>query len=362
MHTRVSRWAAVGTALAVVLTLASCGGDDSGGGDGGGDAGDGSGEVSGTLRIFAYVDAFDPDVFDPFLDQYPDLDVQKAEIAGDTEAVAKLKGGFETDIVNTCAGPVDQEIEDGSLQPIDTSRIDDWDEIYPFFKQVKGVDVDGETFMLPLVGGAYGLIYRPSAFDTPPTSWMDLYTADVRVATPDDPLTNIIAAGLALGYLPPQDMTPEQLAEVKDLLVEQKSRVASYYTGAAVSTLWKNGEVDLVPQDVTLIGEVDGEDIAFAPMETPLAWTCGYALASSAENLDAAYAFLNYALSPTVQTVQAEKFSYLVSNQASAAELSPEVREVSGQDNVEGYRDSATFDSPADIDAWTSLWQEVKAS
>lgn len=351
MHTRVL----VGAVAALSLAVAGCGSDDKGG--------DGeSGGVSGTLRIFAYVDAFDPDVFDPFLDQYPDLDVQKAEIAGDTEAVAKLKGGFETDIVNTCAGPVDQEIADDSLQPIDTARIDDWDQIYPFFKQVKGVEVDGETYMLPLVGGAYGLVYRPSVFDTPPTSWMDLYTTDARIGAPDDPLTNIIAAGLALGYSTPQEMTGDELEEVKDLLIEQKKHVASYYDGAAVGTLWLNGEIDIVPQDLTLIGEVDGEDIAFAPMETPLAWTCGYAIASSAENLDASYAFLNYALSPLVQKVQAEKFSYLVSNQSSAEELSAEVREASGQDNVENYRNSATFDSPVDIDAWTELWQDVKAS
>jgi spermidine/putrescine-binding protein len=349
------------TLVAAALALAGCGG----GGDSSSSVSDGSSgpsKPSGTLRIFAYVDAFDPDVFDPFLDQYPDVDVEKAEIAGDTAAVAKLKGGFKTDIVNTCAGPIDQEIDNGSLQPIDTSRIDDWDEIYPFFKQVKGVEVDGKTYMVPMVGGAYGLIYRPSAFSTPPTSWMDLYTTDKRIGTPDDPLTNIITAGLALGIDTPQEMTSDQLAQVKDLLVKQKDHVASYYEGSAVTTLWKNDEIDLVPTDVTMIAQVDGEDVAFAPMDPPLAWTCGYSLASSAENLDAAYAFLNYALSPAVQTVQATKFSYLVSNRASAEQESKKVREASGQDNVEDYRSSATFDSPADMDAWTSLWQEVKSS
>ena len=349
------------TLVAASLALAGCGG----GGDkenAGNDASPGSGGVSGTLRIFAYTDAFDPDVFNPFLDQYPDVEVEKAEIAGDTAAVAKLKGGFGTDIVNTCAGPVDQEIDNGSLQPIDTSRIDGWDEIYPFFKQVKGVDVNGKTYMLPMVGGAYGLIYRPSVYSTPPTSWMDLYTTDKRIGTPDDPLTNIITAGLALGIDTPQDMTADQLDQVKDLLIKQKDHVASYYDGSAVTTLWKNDEIDLVPTDVTMIGQVDGEDVAFAPMNPPLAWTCGYALASSAKNLDAAYAFLNYALSPAVQTVQAKKFSYLVSNRSSAKEETKAVREASGQDNVENYRDSATFDSPADMDAWTSLWQEVKSS
>lgn len=355
------RRALIGMVAAAALALSACGGsdDDSGGG---GDATATSDALSGTLRIFAYVDAFDPDIFDPFLEQNPDLDVQKAEIAGDSEAVAKLKGGFQTDIVNTCAGPIDQEIDEGLLQPIDTSRIEDWDEIYPFFKQIKGVEVDGDTYMVPMVGGAYGLVYRPSAFDTPPTSWMDLYTSDVRVGTPDDPLTNIIAAGLALGHMPPQDMTSEQLDEVKQLLIDQKDNVASYYEGAAVTTLWKNGEIDLVPIDVTLVNQVKGEDAAFAPMDPPLAWACGYSIAANAENLDAAYAFLNYALSPEVQTVQAEKFSYLVSNKRSAEQLSADVREASGQDNVASYQDSATFASPADIDAWTQLWQEVKAS
>jgi spermidine/putrescine-binding protein len=199
-------------------------------------------------------------------------------------------------------------------------------------------------------------------FSTPPTEWMDLYTTDARIGAPDDPLTNIIAAALALGFDNPQEMDADQLEEVKDLLIEQKKNVASYFDGAAVTTLWQNDEIDIVPQDVTLIGQVNGEDVAFAPMDPPLAWTCGYALASSAENLDAAYAFLNYALSPAVQKVQAEKFSYLVSNLSSAEQLSEEVRAASGQDNVENYRDSATFDSPVDIDAWTDLWQEVKAS
>jgi spermidine/putrescine transport system substrate-binding protein len=317
---------------------------------------------SGTLRIFAYSDAFDSAVFSPFLKMYPDVHVEKAEISGDSEAVAKLKSGFAADIVNSCAGPIDQEIANKSLQAIDTSRIKDWDQIYPFFKSISGVTVDGKTYMVPMVGGAYGLVYRPSVFPTPPTSWMDLYTTNKQIATPDDPLTNIITAALALGYKDPANLTSDQLANVQKLLVSQKKHVTSYYQGTAVNTLWQQGNADIVPADVTLVNQLKGQDIAFAPMDPALAWTCGYSIASTATNLDAAYAYLNYALSPLVQTIQAEKFSYLVSNKTSSAQLSAAVRKTTGQDNVANFHGSATFNGPTDMNAWTKLWQTVKAS
>src|SRR5262249_46761703 len=158
------------------------------------------------------------------------------------------------------------------------------------------------------------LVYRPSVFKTPPKSWKDLFTTDKRITEPDDPLTNIIVAALALGYFPPQAMTPAQLNKVKALLIQQKKHVVTYYTGSALPTLWENGEVDIVPTDITLVNQVNGKDAAFAPMNPPLAWTCGYSIASHAQNLNAVYAFLNYALSPLVQDIQAKKFSYLVSS------------------------------------------------
>jgi spermidine/putrescine transport system substrate-binding protein len=345
----------IGLAACLCLALTGCGSSNS-------SSSAVPGRVGGDLRIFAYTDAFDPAVFNAFGKQYPDVHVQKAEISGDSEAVAKLKSGFGADIVNTCAGPIQQETNNGSLQSIDTSRIKDWDQIYPFFKNISGVSENGKTYMIPMVGGAYGLIYRPSAFPTPPTSWMDLFTTDKQIATPDDPLTNIITAALALGYEDPQNLTSDQLANVQQLLITQKAHVKSYYSGSAINTLWQQGDVDITPADVTLVNQLKGQDIAFAPMDPALAWTCGYSIASSAKNLDAAYAYLNYALSPLVQKVQATKFSYLVSNKASAAQLSQAVRTKSGQDNVAGFTSSATFNGPKDMTPWTDLWQAVKGS
>jgi len=320
-------------------------------------------ELSGTLRFFGYTDAFDPTLLGPFEKAHPNLKVETSAIASDTEAVAKLKGGFQADMVNTCVGPIDQEIANGSLQPIDTTKIDAWNTIYPFFKDIKGVTVDGKVYMIPMVGGAYGLVYRPSVFTTPPTTWKDLLTTDKRITLPDDPLTAIITAGLGLGFYPPQDMTADQLTQVKQALFTQKAHVVTYYQGAQLTDLWSGKEVDITPTDITTVNLVadKGGDAAFAPMDPPLAWTCGYSIGAKAQNLDAVYALLNHYATPTIQGIQATTYSYLVSNQQTAASLAPDVLAKSGQANVETYRNAATFALPSDMDAWNSLWQEVKA-
>jgi spermidine/putrescine-binding protein len=321
-------------------------------------------ELSGTLRFFGYTDAFDPKLLDPFKTAHPGLTIETSAIASDTEAVAKLKGGFVADMINTCAGPIDQEIANGSLGAIDTSRIDAWDTIYPFFKDVPGVNVDGKTYMIPMVGGAYGIVYRPSVITTAPTTWNDLLTSDKRITLPDDPLTSIITAALALGFDPPQSMTPDQLNQVKQALITQKKHVVTYFQGAALTDLWANKEVDITASDITLVNQVadKGGDAAFAPMEPPLAWTCGYSIGSKAENLDAVYALLNHYATPEIQGIQATAYSYLVSNKATADSLPADVKTKSGQDTVETYRNAATFGLPADFDAWTAAWQDVKAS
>jgi spermidine/putrescine-binding protein len=321
-------------------------------------------ELTGKLRFFGYTDAFDPKLLDPFKQAHPGLTIETSAIASDTEAVAKLKGGFVADMINTCAGPIDQEIANGSLQAIDTSRIEAWDTIYPFFKDVPGVSVDGKTYMIPMVGGAYGIVYRPSVITTPPTSWKDLLDSDKRITLPDDPLTSIITAALALGFDPPQSMTADQLNQVKQALITQKKHVVTYFQGAALTDLWANKEVDITASDITTVNQVadKGGDAAFAAIEPPLAWTCGYSIGSKAENLDAVYALLNHYATPAIQGIQATAYSYLVSNKATADSLPADVLTKSGQSSVATYRNAATFGLPADFDAWTAAWQDVKAS
>src|SRR5262245_51080976 len=100
--------------------------------------------VTGTVSLFGYEDNFVPEVLDPFEAMYPDLDVKTAVFGSNDEAVAKLQSGFQADVINVCTEETGRMVDQGLIQPIDTSRIEAWDTLFPVLKDQPGVTVDGE--------------------------------------------------------------------------------------------------------------------------------------------------------------------------------------------------------------------------
>ena len=143
--------------VALALTAAACGSDGDGGDSASAAGGEQStGPVSGDLTFFAYEDAFEPDLLDPFEAANPDLNVRTAAFSSGDETVTKLQSGFQADVVNVCVEDTTRMVNLGLLQPIDTSRIEAWDEMFPAFTGLPGVEVDGQTYLVPMVGGTSG--------------------------------------------------------------------------------------------------------------------------------------------------------------------------------------------------------------
>lgn len=76
----------------------------------------------------------------------------------------------------------------GFVEPIDTSRIPRFGELYEKFRLADGINVDGEVYGVPYAWGAIAFMYRPDKFETPPTSIADLWDPALagRVALWDD--------------------------------------------------------------------------------------------------------------------------------------------------------------------------------
>ena len=152
------------TALVLVAAMAA--------GCGGGSSSDGSqavssGPPSGTLRLFAYSDGFAKGLIKPFTDANPQVKLETTPFDSVSSATAKLRAGYDTDVVNSCVeeGTINQ-VKLGLLQPIDTSRIKDWDKIYPTFKKLPGIIVDGKVYMIPIDSGVTGLMYNSDVVTT----------------------------------------------------------------------------------------------------------------------------------------------------------------------------------------------------
>ena len=101
--------------------------------------------------------------------------------------------------------------------------------------------------------------------------------------------------------------------------------------------LFKTGEIAISSgyQGLTLQLTQEGTPNNYVLAEDgQMLWVCGYGISADAKNTDAAYALINYYLSPEAEAYEAEKWYYLVANQDALPLVSDKVREEAQLDSV----------------------------
>jgi spermidine/putrescine transport system substrate-binding protein len=331
-------------------------------------AGGSPGPVEGTVTLFGYEDNFVPEVIDPFLARYPDLDVQTAVFSSNDEAVTKIQNGFQADVINVCTEETGRMIDLGLLQPIDTSRIEAWDTLFPALKDQTGVTYDGQVYMVPNVGGTSGVIYNPDEVPQGIDSYRDLFEDPAlagRVTLEDSAASVIAITALALGHEDPFALTEEDIAEIRDYLIAHKGQIRALFKGDAdFLNLYRSGEIvaGFGYHDYRAAMTREGYPVEFVPAEGSLAWICGVGLSADVQNLDAAYAAMNYYVSPTPQTFYAESYTYVVSDQRTIDELDPALVAELGLDDPSKLDSAIALQLPDNYDQWLAAYRDFKAA
>jgi spermidine/putrescine-binding protein len=241
-------------------------------------------------------------------------------------------------------------------------------------KELPGVIVDGEAFIVPVDAGTAGIMYNADEITTPPTSWTDLFDPQYagRASLEDLAITALDVGALANGISNPLEMTPDQLEMVKQYLIDNRGQFRTFWKGEAdIKSQFKNGEVVIssgYPGTAKALRD-EGVNVQFAPAsEGQMLWTCGYGISPDAENLDAAYALLNWYTSLPPQIYAAENFSYVTSNSKIVDEVSQDVLDstgiqgfVTGEDGAPSTVNLIPASPPEDAAAWRAAWTEVKA-
>jgi spermidine/putrescine transport system substrate-binding protein len=228
-------------------------------------------EPSGRLRLFSYSDGFDPDYMETFFEQYPDIDLETAAFGSNDEAIAKLQAGFEADVVNSCVDEATLEmVQRGLYQPLDVSRLENWDDIFPSMKELPGVVVDGQTYIVPVDAGTAGIMYNADEVTDVPDSWTDLFDPQYaqRASLEDLSVTAIDVGALANGITDPISMDEAQLQMVKQFLIDNRDQFRTFWKGEAdIKSQFKNGEV-VISSGYPGIAKAlrdEGVNVEFAP-------------------------------------------------------------------------------------------------
>ncbi|MET4430808.1 extracellular solute-binding protein [Mycolicibacterium sp. 624] len=356
---------------ALTLFTAGCGGgDDTPVGAGSSNPGDPA-SITGTIRLFSYEDGYDPDYMASFKEQYPNITLDTASFGSNEEAIAKVKSGFTADVINTCVDEAALEaVEADVYAPLDTSRLENWDKIWPAMKEMPGVTYDGQFFVVPVDAGTAGLMYNADKITTPPTSWNDLFDPKYksRASLQDNAVTAIDIGALATGITDPLNIDAGQLESVKQFLISNRGNFRTWWADQGeLITLFKTGEIDIASGYTNIQKDLESEglNVKFATAkEGQMLWTCGYGISPKIkpENVDAAYALLNWYTSLPAQVWAATNWNYMGSNEGIVEAVTPEVREDAALDTLFNLDDAIPAAPPKDRDAWIRAWAQVKAS
>jgi spermidine/putrescine-binding protein len=322
----------------------------------------------GTLTLFGYEDTLLPEVIGGFEAANPDLTVKKAAFSNNDEAVAKLQSGFQADLINVCTEETRRMVDLGLLQPIDTNRIEGWDTLFPSLREQPGVVQNGEVYIVPNVGGTSGIIYNPEEVPQGIDSYRDLFEdpALAGKVTLEDSAQSVIAmTALALGHEDPFNLTEQDLDEITQYLIAHKSQIRALFKGDAdFLSLYRSGEIvaGFGYHDYRTALERDGLPVEFIPAEGSLAWVCGEGISSASQNLDAAYAAINWYISPDTQRFYAESYNYIVSDQRTLDVLDPQLVSELGLDNPDQLDAAIALQLPDNYELWIDAYREFKAA
>jgi spermidine/putrescine transport system substrate-binding protein len=230
--------------------------------------------------------------------------VSMSVFGSNEEMLAKLQaGGSGWDVMVPTNYTISTYVKLGLIEPLDLSRIPNFDPKSFQEKFMAQGTVDGKVYAVPKNWGTTGIAYDSSKLKAKPTSWKEFWeisktTGSGRTMVHDYQLTTIGNALKSFGYSF-NSLDPKQLADAEKLLIEVKPHLfainsdiqPAMRSGDAWMAMSWTGDASQLHRDnpavVYALGTEGGE-----------LWSDFFAIPKSSEHQDAAYAFINYLLDP----------------------------------------------------------------
>jgi len=324
--------------------------------------------VTGNLVMLDWAGYELPEFWMQFATQYPEVKVDFSFLAESAEAYAKVQSGFEADLVHPCSNYWKIMVDEGLVQPIDTSKLSHWKDINPDL--AKQGEFDGKQYWIPWDWGFESILVRKDLVETMPTSWADLWNPEYagKIALYDSGESAHIIAALALG-LDPWATTPEQDEQIKQKLLELMPNVLTIWDSqTTLDQQLASGDVWIAANawNASYIGLLNGgTDVEYIdPEEGRAGYLCGFAIPTTSKNVDLATAMIDAYLAPDAQAYLANEYAYGIVNNAAIPLVDPKQVTLLGLDdqNIISRTLFYKFITPEQRQAWTDVWSEVKTS
>jgi spermidine/putrescine transport system substrate-binding protein len=319
---------------------------------------------SGELNLFSWGDYIYPEMIEDF-EKKTGIKINLATYGTNDEVLNAMRasGGSGYDIINPSVTRTGQYMEFDLLQPIDESKVNVKGvipSIYESSKQLGGVQ-NGQRYNLPFNWGTESICLDSQALPLKygEASYGSLWEEGVKGKVTCRAGSIFTGAGLYLdanGQIPSNRMLDTykdeaSLRKVYDgigaFLMERKDWIAQYWTNAqeTEAAFKQNGAVIGQIWDgpgMRMRTESQGRYAYLAAKEGAITWLDGIALPKQAENIEQAYAYINWYYTPEAAALHVKKSGY------NSATL--------GADKLAGEDYAANFAAAYPDDAIANLW------
>lgn len=281
------------------------------------------------VTIYNWGDYIDPDLIKQFEAESGYKVIYETFDSNEAMFTKVQQGGTAYDIAIPSEYMITKMMKAGLLQKLDHQKITGLENIDPRFLDL-AFDPDNR-YSIPYFWGTLGIVYNDKMVSAEKIQhWDDLWQADLKNNLMlIDGAREVIGLSLnSLGYsLNSQNPTELQATtdklsgltdnvkaivadEIKMYMINEESAVAVTFSGEAAEMLWENENLHYV-----------------IPSEGSNLWFDNIVIPKTAKNLDGAYAFINFMLTPEHAAQNAEYVGYSTPNQVAKALLPQEIAE-----------------------------------
>lgn len=282
------------------------------------------GQSSGTVRVYAWLDYVQPNIVEAF-EAATGITVELTTYGSNDEAQNTLQAnqgtGFDV-IFPSITNRIGYENPDAPngiwLTPLDMNRVDSDNIIASFLRDsaALGGVYNGEQVLLPFDWGTEGVTLNRSRLDIADAdlSFGDLWRPEAEGAAAFRQKSVLMGTGLyldSLGEVPSnrmldvyrsEDEARRVFAAVTQWIIEHRDNFGAFWNNATEATAAFSEAGCIIGQtwDTTglLLNRENGDFVYRAPKEGIITWLDSIGIPSGAENVDQAYAFINFMLTP----------------------------------------------------------------
>ena len=303
--------------------------------------------------------------------EYPNFSI----FGDEEEAFAKIRAGAQFDVTHPCSYKVEIWRDAGILQPIDVSRLGNWNDVIPSLKEIPGMTTEnGDIWFVAADWGLTSVLYRPDLVDpkyqeeeTWGILWDERYAG--RLSMSDSLIDGVMVAAIYGGAKDPFNMTDEEVEVTRELLRKQLPLLRYYWTSPTdLENSMAAGELVATSSwnDAFTALKAEGVNVKYmSPKEGAMTWVCGFCLMADAdpEKIEKSYDVIDAFLSPESGVVSIMEEGYGHANVNAYGLVSAEdLAERGLSNNPDALLSGGIFQVPISNEpVLQAMFEEVKA-